>query len=685
MKCANDPFDPVQEGTPCTCMCCSTPSVEPEEMKNLFNEENSQYNTLLSGEVISAPTPNTTRVNADNVQYQNNAVNTGFPNNSEMYSPTFESNAVMNHFNNLQLNNVSMAGYNNYPQMYVHPMTSTHMIDAYIQIYDTSPLAYMSDYPYMTCINDVYNYGQGPYYGNYYGPYDWGYTPVSPPKQPIYTDSGNPVELKYPGYTQMIKQQNLVYNGGFGNMNTYLNADLVVPRAPNPDSAVDSEPTSFENPKSAIHEFIESPFKEFSEEELNAKFGDETQDETKNGSEDASKYEYDEIPDFIELECEDGYIANIPVVQTRNRVIVYQPSSDTILGAGTFGLVQRCKIHPLRSPFELEKSLFEPGCNSSDENFYNRLIGQVALKTIAPEPKILANIRKYSRNTELKFIYSVPYHENLLSVKDVFIDRDTWSLNIVTEKMEYSLRQLITTKNQENPHYRFSPFTIISIMKQILSGLNHMHHYGYMHCDLKPENILVTETNKYYSPEFIKAHRLEDQEYVVKICDYGQADTINCVDKYEYIGTLNYNSPESLLQPGRYNDKHDIWAVGCMIFDLMNADYLFNNTDRNRKSQIDKIIELLGSPDRREDEKLNLYGYDSRMARCLDKLGSDFSNHKMQKGIKIEELLGCQIDFEYSLLCALTTSCLRWNENERPSCYDLWMQFHVLQCAIETL
>jgi NIMA (never in mitosis gene a)-related kinase 2 len=61
-----------------------------------------------------------------------------------------------------------------------------------------------------------------------------------------------------------------------------------------------------------------------------------------------------------------------------------------------------------------------------------------------------------------------------------------------------------------------------------------------------------------------------DKSLNVKLGDFGLSRTISDPESafaQTYVGTPYYMSPE-LVEDSRYNAKSDIWAVGCLIYEL---------------------------------------------------------------------------------------------------------------------
>nr|CAH7723022.1 unnamed protein product [Callosobruchus chinensis] len=87
---------------------------------------------------------------------------------------------------------------------------------------------------------------------------------------------------------------------------------------------------------------------------------------------------------------------------------------------------------------------------------------------------------------------------------------------------------------------------------QLLRGLEHLHKHGLFHRDVKPENILIK------FPE------------IIKLADLGSVRGIFSRPPYtEYISTRWYRSPECLLTVGHYGSKMDVWAAGCVFYEML--------------------------------------------------------------------------------------------------------------------
>jgi serine/threonine-protein kinase SRPK3 len=170
--------------------------------------------------------------------------------------------------------------------------------------------------------------------------------------------------------------------------------------------------------------------------------------------------------------------------------------------------------------------------------------------------------------------------------------------------------------------YKGIPTKVVkSVCKQVLIALDYLHtECGIIHTDLKPENVLlsitlpkkpkkngeaensdeeVNEKPPTPPPSHIKYSVVDENDpstYIVKIADFGNA----CWVDHHFtndIQTRQYRAPEVILG-SKYGPSVDMWSMGCMVFELLTGDLLFEpkdgqNFDKN-DDHLAQMIELLG-------------------------------------------------------------------------------------------
>ncbi|XP_076314579.1 MAPK/MAK/MRK overlapping kinase-like [Tachypleus tridentatus] len=113
-------------------------------------------------------------------------------------------------------------------------------------------------------------------------------------------------------------------------------------------------------------------------------------------------------------------------------------------------------------------------------------------------------------------------------------------------------------------------------MFQLFKSLDYIHSNGIFHRDIKPENILIRDS-------------------LLKLADFGSCRSMYTTPPYtEYIATRWYRPPECLLTNGYYTYKMDIWAAGCVFFEILTNKPLFPGS--SEMDQIAKIHDVIGSP-----------------------------------------------------------------------------------------
>ena len=142
---------------------------------------------------------------------------------------------------------------------------------------------------------------------------------------------------------------------------------------------------------------------------------------------------------------------------------------------------------------------------------------------------------------------------------------------VVMEMGDTDLSRLLKTISQEKQ----IPLTmILYYWTEMLTAVKHIHDNGVIHSDLKPANFLLVRGR-------------------LKLIDFGIASSMNAdmtsVVKNCPIGTLNYISPEALMDIGGNSDsptqnvkykisfKSDVWSLGCILYSLVYGHTPFHH------------------------------------------------------------------------------------------------------------
>ena len=145
------------------------------------------------------------------------------------------------------------------------------------------------------------------------------------------------------------------------------------------------------------------------------------------------------------------------------------------------------------------------------------------------------------------------HHPNIVKYYDRIIDKENTKIYII---MEYcpggDLSQLIKRCRQQKQY--ISEDIIWKIFSQVVSALYacHTNKTGkILHRDIKPSNIFL------------------DNENNVKLGDFGLSLMLNKEINFAYsnVGTPYYMSPEQVDET-KYNEKSDIWSLGCFLYEL---------------------------------------------------------------------------------------------------------------------
>ena len=294
------------------------------------------------------------------------------------------------------------------------------------------------------------------------------------------------------------------------------------------------------------------------------------------------------------------------------------------LGKGSYGIVYKVQKKNTNEIYVIKQIAL-------------RGLSQKEIDEVRQEAKILSSI-----NSD----FVVKYY-------DSFEEND--NINIVMEYCdEGDLNDFIIKKKESQT--LIEEDLIWNLFIKITIGLAHIHQMKILHRDLKTMNI------------FLK------NGFQVKIGDLGVAKILlkNSFAK-TLIGTPYYLSPE-ICQEKPYNDKSDVWALGCILYELCTFKHPFdaksqgalilkimNNTPENINNTYSKdLCNLIHLLLEKESEK---------RPSCKDILNLDFIVNKIKK-LGLFNYIKNFIQ-EKNLLINVNNNSKNINSNQNNSRYNL--------------
>ncbi|CAH4036400.1 cyclin-dependent kinase 20-like [Pieris brassicae] len=148
------------------------------------------------------------------------------------------------------------------------------------------------------------------------------------------------------------------------------------------------------------------------------------------------------------------------------------------------------------------------------------------------------------------------------------------SLVLVLEYMSSGLWDMLHHRQQELTLPRVKAYA-----QMLLKGTRYMHAHYVMHRDLKPANLLI------------------NHEGVLKIADLGLARLFWPDGGRPYshqVATRWYRAPELLYGARYYTENVDVWAVGCIIAEMITKKPLF--AGESDIEQLAIVVQHLGTP-----------------------------------------------------------------------------------------
>ncbi|XP_046956271.1 serine/threonine-protein kinase Nek10 isoform X6 [Lynx rufus] len=176
--------------------------------------------------------------------------------------------------------------------------------------------------------------------------------------------------------------------------------------------------------------------------------------------------------------------------------------------------------------------------------------------------------------SELTIIKEQLYHPNVVRYYKTFLENDR--LYIVMELIEGAPLGEHFSSLKEKQHH-FIEERLWKIFIQLCLALRYLHkEKRIVHRDLTPNNIMLGDKDKVTVTDFGLAKQKQENSKLTSV-----------------VGTILYSCPE-VLKSEPYGEKADVWAAGCILYQMATLNPPFYST--NMLSLATKIVQAVYEP-----------------------------------------------------------------------------------------
>ena len=157
---------------------------------------------------------------------------------------------------------------------------------------------------------------------------------------------------------------------------------------------------------------------------------------------------------------------------------------------------------------------------------------------------------------ELVNILKALNHENIVKFYNLCKDNEYFYL--IYEFCDNSDLSSFINQHKQNKT-KINENVIYLIILNICNGLKEMHSKNVIHREINPASIVISK------------------DYTAKICRLDLAIQLKDTNyAYDCVGQIPYMAPE-LINGEKYNNKVDIWSLGCLIYELFTLNKCFDS------------------------------------------------------------------------------------------------------------
>lgn len=208
-------------------------------------------------------------------------------------------------------------------------------------------------------------------------------------------------------------------------------------------------------------------------------------------------------------------------------------------------------------PYRVVRPLGEGGMGAVYEAVHEVIRRRVAIKVLHPEAgRSKDSIKRFINEARAANLID---HPGLVQITD-FGNLPDGAGYLV---MEYLPGETLAGR-LESRSGKLSPSDAVQVGIQIASALAATHKRGIIHRDLKPGNVMLVP-----DPAMPTGERVKVLDFgLAKLSEVREAEFVK-TNSQAVLGTPLYMSPEQCEGAGRVDAKTDVYALGCMLYEML--------------------------------------------------------------------------------------------------------------------
>jgi serine/threonine protein kinase len=162
---------------------------------------------------------------------------------------------------------------------------------------------------------------------------------------------------------------------------------------------------------------------------------------------------------------------------------------------------------------------------------------------------------------------NMPSHANILKVKEIITDEESGTVILVTEDIPGQSLRLHITKTSQALTFDQK----LEVMRDVLAGLDHAHHYEVIHRNLTPDAILVSRGG---------GTRLTNFDYA-RVGKHRSGTIAGLiVEELQKDDRELYQAIECIKEPAKASIASDIYSAGIVFYELLTGEKPFETIDQ---------------------------------------------------------------------------------------------------------